>query len=97
MADHVFDDRLVARMAAQAPAAKAVVVYSTMWHSTEAMARAIGEGLEKGGATVKLMSMDHVHRSDVVYELLGAGVHQLERVRHAAAAVRQSRHVGWHQ
>ena len=53
--------------------AKAVVVYATMWHSTEKMARAISEGLAAGGLHVKLMSMDEVHRSDVVYELLGAG------------------------
>jgi flavorubredoxin len=62
-----------AKWAAQKPEAKAVVVYATMWHSTEMMARAIGEGLAAGGLRVKLMSMDEVHRSDVVYELLGAG------------------------
>jgi len=62
-----------ARWAAQKPTAKAVVVYATMWHSTEKMARAISEGLAAGGLFVKLMSMDEVHRSDVVYELLGAG------------------------
>ncbi len=62
-----------ARWAAQKPTAKGVVVYATMWHSTEIMARAIGEGLAAGGLRVKLMSMDQVHRSDVVYELLGAG------------------------
>ena len=62
-----------AKWAAQKPEAKAVVVYATMWHSTEMMARAISEGLAAGGLHVKLMSMDEVHRSDVVYELLGAG------------------------
>jgi flavorubredoxin len=62
-----------AKWAAQKPEAKAVVVYATMWHSTEMMARAISEGLAAGGLRVKLMSMDEVHRSDVVYELLGAG------------------------
>jgi flavorubredoxin len=62
-----------ATWAAQKPTAKAVVVYATMWHSTEKMARAIGEGLAAGGLRVKLMSMDEVHRSDVVYELLCAG------------------------
>jgi flavorubredoxin len=61
------------KWAAQKPEAKAVVVYATMWHSTEMMARAISEGLAAGGLHVKLMSMDEVHRSDVVYELLGAG------------------------
>ena len=62
-----------AKWAAQKPEAKAVVVYATMWHSTEKMARAISEGLAAGGLGVKLLSMDEVHRSDVVYELLGAG------------------------
>ncbi|MCE5262812.1 MAG: flavodoxin domain-containing protein [Deltaproteobacteria bacterium] len=62
-----------ANWASQRPEAKAVVVYATMWHSTERMARAIGEGLAAGGLHVKLMSMDHVHRSDVIYELLDAG------------------------
>jgi flavorubredoxin len=62
-----------ARWAAQKPTAKAVVVYATMWKSTEKMARAIGEGMAAGGLRVKVMSMDTVHRSDVVYELLGAG------------------------
>jgi len=63
-----------AKWAAQKPEAKAVVVYATMWHSTEMMARAVSEGLAAGGLHVKLLSMDEVHRSDVVYELLGAGV-----------------------
>jgi flavorubredoxin len=62
-----------ARWAAQKPTAKAVVVYATMWHSTEKMARAIGEGAAAGGLRVKLMSLDEVHRSEVVYELLCAG------------------------
>ncbi len=61
------------KWATQTPTTKAVVVYATMWHSTEAMARTIAEGILAGGAAVKLMSMDHVHRSDVVYELLDAG------------------------
>jgi flavorubredoxin len=59
--------------ARQKPAAKAVVVYATMWHSTEMMARAISEGFADSGMRVKFMSLDEVHRSDVVYELLEAG------------------------
>jgi flavorubredoxin len=51
---------------------KAVVIYDTMWQSTRRMARAIGEGLAAAGATVKLMSMDVCHRSDVATELLDA-------------------------
>ncbi len=52
---------------------KAVIVYDTMWHSTERMARAIEEGLIKGGIRTKSMSMQTSHRSEVVYELLDAG------------------------
>jgi flavorubredoxin len=54
------------------PSRKAVVVYGTMWHSTEKMALAITEGLLTGGIDVKLMSMDQCHRSDVAYEVLDA-------------------------
>jgi flavorubredoxin len=62
-----------AQWAAQKPTRKAVVVYGTMWHSTEKMALAITEGLFTGGIEVKMMSMDACHRSDVAYELLDAG------------------------
>jgi len=62
-----------AEWAAQKPTRKAVVVYGTMWHSTEKMALAITEGLTAGGIEVKLMSMDACHRSDVAYEILDAG------------------------
>ncbi len=62
-----------AKWAAQKPEPKAVVVYATMWHSTERMAKAISEGLADGGLSVKLMSVDGVHRSDVIYELLCCG------------------------
>lgn len=58
--------------AAQEKKRKAVVVYGTMWHSTEKMARAITEGLAAGSVDVKLMSMDACHRSDVAYEVLDA-------------------------
>ncbi len=58
--------------AAHKPSRKAVVVYGTMWHSTEKMALAITEGLLAGSIDVKLMSMDVCHRSDVAYELLDA-------------------------
>ena len=61
------------KWAAQKPTDKAVVVYGTMWQNTEKMARAISEGLSKGGLHVKLMSMSEVHRSDVMYEILDAG------------------------
>ena len=59
--------------AEQKPTNKAVVLFHTMWHSTEKMARAIEEGLTAGGAQVKVMSMESFHRSDVAYEVLNAG------------------------
>lgn len=69
-------DRIVgdyARWARQLPTNKAVVVYDTMWGSTEAMARAVGEGLSAGGLRVKMMNLSAAHRSDVATEILEAG------------------------
>jgi len=62
-----------ATWAAQRPTNKAVVVFDTMWHSTEMMARAIAEGIADGGTCVKVMPMAAHHRSDVITELLCAG------------------------
>ncbi|MDI6616623.1 MAG: FprA family A-type flavoprotein, partial [Syntrophaceae bacterium] len=59
--------------ARQAPTNKAVILYDTMWHSTEMMARAIEEGLLEGGARVKAISMHASLRSDAAYEILDAG------------------------
>ena len=53
---------------------KAVVVYDSMWHSTELMAFAIAEGIQKAGYACKLMSLATSHRSDVAAELLNADV-----------------------
>ncbi len=61
------------KWAKQEPTDKAVVLYDTMWGSTELMARAIGEGLAAGGAKVKLMHSRRDHRSDIITELLNAG------------------------
>jgi flavorubredoxin len=57
----------------QKPTAKAVVVYDTMWHSTEHMAKAITEGLVKEGIRTKLMHLKTFHHSDVMGEVLDAG------------------------
>jgi flavorubredoxin len=59
--------------AQQKPANKAVVVYDTMWKSTEIMAKVIGEGIASGGTTVKIMPLEVTHRSDVATEIMGAG------------------------
>jgi len=52
---------------------KAVIVYDTMWGSTEKMARAIADGLTSGGASVKVMKLRAAHRSDIATEILDAG------------------------
>ncbi len=57
----------------QRPTMKAVVAYDTMWGSTEAMARAIAEGLIEGGATVRMINLHSSPRSEVAAELLDAG------------------------
>ncbi|HAU36700.1 MAG TPA: MBL fold metallo-hydrolase [Phycisphaerales bacterium] len=62
-----------ARWAAQKRTNKAVVVFDTMWGSTDKMARAVAEGLSAGGTAVKVMPMSACHRSDVATELLDAG------------------------
>jgi flavorubredoxin len=61
------------RWAAQRPTKKAVVVFDTMWQSTEKMARAVAEGVQDGGAAPVVMPLKSCHRSDVVGELLEAG------------------------
>jgi len=57
----------------QKPTMRAVVVYDTMWQSTALMARAIGEGLQEGGAKPVLMPLSKSHRSNVITEVLFAG------------------------
>ncbi len=64
---------LYQRWARQEPTTKAVVVYDTMWGSTDLMARTICEGLVKGGCPVKLMPLAGFSRSDVITEVLEAG------------------------
>jgi flavorubredoxin len=69
-------ERIVDRYAAwarQERGNKAVVLYDTMWKSTEAMAQAVAEGLGAGGARPTLMPVAGVHRSDVATRLLDSG------------------------
>jgi len=61
------------KWATQKPEAKGVVVYGSMWHNTEKMARAIAEGMAQGGLRTKVLAMEEAHRSDVLYEVLCAG------------------------
>jgi len=57
----------------QKPKRKALVIYDTMWHSTEIMANAIVDALGQEGVDVKPMHLRSFHRSDVITEVLDAG------------------------
>lgn len=51
---------------------KALVIYDTMWHSTESMAKAVADGIQEEGVSVKLMNLRLNHRSDIVAGALEA-------------------------
>jgi flavorubredoxin len=57
----------------QKPKRKAVVIYDTMWHSTEAMAQAIVEALGQEGVDARSMHLRSCHRSDIMTEVIDAG------------------------
>ncbi len=52
--------------------AKVVIMYDSMWGSTEKMARRMLEGVAAGGVTAKLYKMSIADRSEVVMEVLEA-------------------------
>ena len=51
---------------------KALIVYDTMWHSTEAMALAIQDAFEQKGYVTSLLSLQHNHISDIMTEVIDA-------------------------
>jgi flavorubredoxin len=51
---------------------RAVVVYESMWKSTEKMAAQITQGLADAGVTVQQYRLEINHRSDIIAELLEA-------------------------
>jgi len=57
----------------QEPKRKALVIYDTMWHSTEMMAQAIVDALGQKGVDAKPMHLRAWHRSDIMTEVLDAG------------------------
>ncbi len=57
----------------QKPKRKALVVYDTMWQSTEKMANAIVESLGEEGVNAMPMHLRKWHRSEVMTEVLDAG------------------------
>jgi flavorubredoxin len=50
----------------------ALIIYDTMWHSTEIMAKEIATGLQDEGISYKLMNLRYDHRSDVMRDVLNA-------------------------
>lgn len=60
------------RWARQMPKKKALVVYDSMWHSTEKMADAIAAGIGTEGVLARPLSLGKWHRSDILTEVLDA-------------------------
>lgn len=56
----------------ETPDKKAVVVFDSMWHSTERMARAVVEGFAMKGVPVKLYDLKVDHISDIMTDVLKA-------------------------
>jgi flavorubredoxin len=57
----------------QKPQKKALVIYDSMWHSTQAMAEAIVDALAQERVDARTMHLRTIHRSDVMTEVLDAG------------------------
>jgi flavorubredoxin len=62
------------RWAAGVPARKALVIYDTMWHSTELLAEAFTCGLTDAGVEAQMHHLRRTHSSDIVTEVLDAGL-----------------------
>jgi len=61
-----------AKWSSQKPEEKAVVVYDTMWHSTETMAEAIVQGIVDEGVIARPIHIRSSHRSEIMTEVLDA-------------------------
>lgn len=51
---------------------KIIIVYDTMWGSTESLAKAILRGIAEEGVETKLLLLKATHRSDIIEEMLEA-------------------------
>jgi flavorubredoxin len=49
---------------------KVLVIFDTMWHSTEKMAAAITEGIQEEGVEVKVYNLTSTDNSDIIKEVL---------------------------
>ena len=65
--------RAYVQWAQQKPQKKALVIYDSMWHSTQAMAEAIVDALAQERVDARSMHLRTIHRSDVMTEVLDAG------------------------
>ncbi|MFC1567231.1 FprA family A-type flavoprotein [Thermodesulfobacteriota bacterium] len=61
-----------AKWSKQEPEKKALVVYDTMWHSTETMADTIAAGIAAEGVAVRPINIRSTHRSEIMTEVLDA-------------------------
>ncbi len=62
------------RFALQKPNKRALIVYDTMWHSTEKMAYSVAEGLGSVGVPYRIMDLKSNHHSAVMTELARCGL-----------------------
>ncbi|BCL60149.1 MBL fold metallo-hydrolase [Desulfomarina profundi] len=51
---------------------KALIIYDSMWHSTEKMAHSIAEGITETGVSTDLINLKVHHRSDIMTAVLNA-------------------------
>jgi flavorubredoxin len=51
---------------------RALIIYDTMWHSTETMALTIQDAFEQKGYVTALLSLQHNHISDIMTEVIDA-------------------------
>ncbi len=51
---------------------KALVIYDTMWESTEKMAKAVVAGITSAGVTAKLFKLSVSDRNDIIKEMINA-------------------------
>ena len=49
---------------------KVLIIYDTMWHSTEKMAFAIAEGIRQKGVEVRIYNLTETNNSDIIKEVL---------------------------
>jgi len=72
--DHAKIIALYREFAEQKPEKRVVVLFDTMWHSTEAMANAIADGLIESGLPTEVISLHSCDRSEAITRIMSAGI-----------------------